>query len=1023
MTLADEMARDAALQEQDPKKAKQAFVAGQRAAKQEDWQAALESFGEAVKLAPTKAEYRTQWTIALGKVVRRHVDRAEADAASDKMDDARSELQTAIILDPSDSIVRERLSQMNLRTVPQMEPVFRDADGEPEGEVHLLAKPGQQNLDLKGDTKQAYTRVAEQFGLQVAFDADLATRQVHFQADGLDFATAMDILGEQTGTFYRPLTERLIFVAANTADKRKNYDASVVRTVLLPASLTTAEMTDLTRLIRDEGGVTRTQLSASSRTLTLRGTPAAVALAFHLIQGLEQPRAEVNLEFEILDVNRSLATDLGITPPTSTTAYDITKQDVQEAESSAEGLVGVISQIFGLNSSMSGLNASQLAGQVGEGNLSAASLLPPLIAFGGGDTTFLATLPGAAANFSEALNLVRTGQRILIRAEDSQPATFFIGEKYPVTLGQYSSSLGTSTTIPAISTTSFPTSTYSTGTTPVAVATGHFDFNNSADGFDLAVVNQGSNNVSILLNSDTGTFTSATGNPPAVGTIPSAIVTGTFATNNATDAADLAVTNYNCTGTPLVCGPGSVSILLGNGDGTFSPVGTPPATGHGPIALAMGQFDLKNAADHTDLAVVNQQDNTVSILLANGDGTFTLANGSPIGVGHSPSNIAVADFNGDGYPDLAITNQADNTVSVILGNGDGTFRADAVLAPGNGPIAVATADFNVDGFQDLAVVNHTDNTVAVFLGNGDGTFQAPGTFPTGNGPVSMAVADVNEDGLPDMVVVNQTDGTISVLINASAGQFSLPLDLSVGTTPAGICTADFNGDGLPDVAVADEGEDTVTVVLDSTAATTGETSATSGLTPFPGAEYMDLGAKIKATPRIHPDGDVSLKISIELRALAGQSVNDIPVLSNQTVEQSVRLHDGKTSIIAGFLQGQKTVTLSGLPGIGGLPGVGLLGSSSNNSDQSTQLLILVTPRIIRPAPKASKALYAGRGLTAAAGSGGSAGAAAAPEPQPEPAKQPTQPAEQQNPQGGRPGFPGGTQPGAAAPQANPSQPQ
>jgi hypothetical protein len=555
------------------------------------------------------------------------------------------------------------------------------------------------------------------------------------------------------------------------------------------------------------------------------------------------------------------------------------------------------------------------------------------------------------------------------------------------------------------------------------VATGHFDFNNSADGFDLAVVNQGSNNVSILLNSDTGTFTSATGNPPAVGTIPSAIVTGTFATNNATDAADLAVTNYNCTGTPLVCGPGSVSILLGNGDGTFSPVGTPPATGHGPIALAMGQFDLKNAADHTDLAVVNQQDNTVSILLANGDGTFTLANGSPIGVGHSPSNIAVADFNGDGYPDLAITNQADNTVSVILGNGDGTFRADAVLAPGNGPIAVATADFNVDGFQDLAVVNHTDNTVAVFLGNGDGTFQAPGTFPTGNGPVSMAVADVNEDGLPDMVVVNQTDGTISVLINASAGQFSLPLDLSVGTTPAGICTADFNGDGLPDVAVADEGEDTVTVVLDSTAATTGETSATSGLTPFPGAEYMDLGAKIKATPRIHPDGDVSLKISIELRALAGQSVNDIPVLSNQTVEQSVRLHDGKTSIIAGFLQGQKTVTLSGLPGIGGLPGVGLLGSSSNNSDQSTQLLILVTPRIIRPAPKASKALYAGRGLTAAAGSGGSAGAAAAPEPQPEPAQQPTQPAEQQNPQGGRPGFPGGTQPGAAAPQANPSQPQ
>ncbi len=1015
MTLAEEMARDASMPERDPKKAKQAFVAGEHAAKQEDWQTAVESFAEAVKLQPEKVEYRTQWTTALGKLVRQHIDRAERDAASNKMEDARSELQTAIILDPFNSVVRERLSQMNLPTIPRMEePAFEELDGE----VHLLAKPGQQTLDLKGDTKQAYTRVAEQFGLQVAFDPDLATRQVHFKADGLDFATAMDILGEQTGTFYRPLTERLFFVAANTSDKRKNYDASVVRTVLLPGSITTAEMTDLTRLIRDEGGIARTQLSASSRTLTLRGSPSAVALAYHLIQQLEQPRAEVNLEFEILEVNRSLATDLGVTPPSSITAYDITKQDIQEAESSTEGLVGVISQIFGLNSSMSGLNASQLAGLVGEGNLSAASLLPPLIAFGGGQTTFLATLPGAVANFSEALNLVRTGQRILIRAEDGLPATFFVGDRYPVTLGQYSSSLGTSTTIPAVSTNSFPTATYTTGSSPVAVATGHFDFNNSADGFDLAVVNQGDNTVTILLNSGTGTFTPTTGNPPAVGTVPTAIVTGTFAANNISDAADLAVTNYNCTGTPLVCGPGSVSILLGNGDGTFTPVITPPATGHGPIALATGQFNLKNSTDHTDLAVVNQQDNTVTILLANGDGTFTPANGSPIGVGHFPSGIAVADFNGDGYPDLAVTNQNDNSVSILLGNGDGTFRGGVVLAPGNGPIAAATADFNVDGFQDLAVVNNTDDTVAVFLGNGDGTFQTAGTFPTGNSPVSLAVADVNQDGLPDIVAVNQNDSTISVLINASAGQFSLPLDLSVGETPAGITTADFNGDGLPDAAIADKGGDTVTVVLDSTAATTGETSATSGLTPFPGAEYIDLGAKIKATPRIHADGDVSLKMSVELRALAGQSVNDIPVLSNQTVEQSVRLHDGRTSILAGFLQGQKTVTLSGLPGIAGLPGVGYLGSSNNNTDQSTQLLILVTPRIIRPAPKASKALYAGRGLTAAPGGGGAA-AAPAPEPQPEPA----QPVEQQNPQPGRPGFPAGTIPGAPAPQGNPPQPQ
>jgi type II secretory pathway component GspD/PulD (secretin) len=1006
-TLAEQMARDAALPERDPKKAKLAFVAGQRAAKEEDWQTAVESFTEAVKLQPDKVEYKVQWTLAVGKLVRQHIDHAERDAASGHMDDARSELQSAIILDPFNSIVRERLSQMNLPTTARMEPVFE----EPAEEIHLEPKLGPQNLDLRGDTKAAYTKIAERFGLQVAFDPELATRQVRFTADGLDFATAMDILGEQTGTFWRPLTQHLFFVAANTADKRRSYDASVVRTVLLPGSTTTAEMTDLTRLIRDVSGITRTQLAANSHTLTLRGTPSAVALAYHLIDELEQPRAEVNLEFEILDVDRAFSRNLGITPPTSITAYDITKQDVQEAESSTEGLVGVISQIFGLGSSMSSLSGSQLAGLVNEGSLSAASLLPPLIAFGGGQTTFLSTLPGAVANFSEMLSLVRSGQRILIRAEDGQPATFFVGERYPVTLGQYSSSLGTSTNIPAVSTDSFPTSSYDTGTSPVAVATGGFDSNNSADGVDLAIVNQGDGTVTILLNNGSGTFTATAGNATKVGNQPSAIVAGKFDVNNSNENTDLAVANYNCTGTPLVCGAGSLTILVGNGDGTFTPNATPPRTGKGPVALAAGQFNLKNANDHTDLAVVNQQDNTVTILLANGDGTFTPTAASPIGVGHFPSGIAVADFNGDGFPDLVVTNQNDNDASILLGNGDGTFRALSPLATGKGPIAVAAADFNNDGFQDLAVVNNIDNTVDVYLGAGNGTFNVPGTFATGLSPVSLVVADFNVDGLQDIVVVNQSDSTISLLINASGGQFSLPLDLSVGTTPAGIATADFNADGLPDVAVADKGAGTVTVVLDSTTAATGETSATSGLTPFPGAEYVDLGAKIKATPRVHENGDVSVKLSIELRALAGSSVNSIPVLTNETIEQSVRLRDGKTSILAGFLQGQKTVTLSGLPGFTGVPGVGLLGSSNNTSDNSSQLLILITPRIIRPAPHAFKTLYAGHGLSAP-GAGGGGGNPSVPEPQPEPA----QPAQPENPPPAGP-------PSTRIPQGAPQPPQ
>src|SRR5207237_5072267 len=143
-------------------------------------------------------------------------------------------------------------------------------------------------------------------------------------------------------------------------------------------------------------------------------------------------------------------------------------------------------------------------------------------------------------------------------------------------------------------------------------------------------------------------------------------------------------------------------------------------------------------------------------------------------VGTSPYSVAMGDFNGDGHLDLAVANGGSNDVSVLLGNGDGTFRAarnfDAGL--GGGPLWVAVGDFNRDGKLDLVVANSSSDSVGVLLGNGDGTFGPALTFPAGGSqPQSVAVGDFNGDGKPDLAVASYYSNNVTVLLGKGDGTF------------------------------------------------------------------------------------------------------------------------------------------------------------------------------------------------------------------------------------------------------------
>lgn len=235
---------------------------------------------------------------------------------------------------------------------------------------------------------------------------------------------------------------------------------------------------------------------------------------------------------------------------------------------------------------------------------------------------------------------------------------------------------------------------------------------------------------------------------------------------------------------------------------------TPYSVGIQPLPIVVGDL---NGDGLLDLMIANENDNDVSVMLGNPDGTFQPQR--TFAVGQTPESIAVGDFNNDGILDLAVANTLSNTVSILLGNGDGSFRPQTTIPAGRGPTSVVTEDFNSDGNLDLVVVNTADANLSVSLGKGDGTFQSPMNYATGNSPTSAMVGDFNGDGSPDLVVANTKDNTISLLISNNDGTFQSERTVATGIGPYSIAIGDFNGDGDLDLATTNRNGNTVSVIL------------------------------------------------------------------------------------------------------------------------------------------------------------------------------------------------------------------
>jgi FG-GAP-like repeat/FG-GAP repeat len=316
------------------------------------------------------------------------------------------------------------------------------------------------------------------------------------------------------------------------------------------------------------------------------------------------------------------------------------------------------------------------------------------------------------------------------------------------------------------------------------------------------------------------------------GTNPNCIVAADF---NGDGIMDLAATNKS---------NDTVAVLLGKGDGTFQTAVT-YSVGNGPFPVWLVAADFNNDGK-PDLAVANAlvgaSGGTVAILLNHGDGTFGAA--TQINTGISPTSIAAGDFNHDGNQDVWIGgNQAG---AVLLGNGDGTFQVPTLYQSdpnGGTALAVAVGDFDGDGFADIAAANFSSDTVGVLLNNGGGIFRDLAAYPAGSGPDGLAAADVNHDGKLDLIAADLNSNSASVLLGNGDGTFQAPLPVTAGTGPSGMVVADLDDTGHLDLAIPDLKGDGVTVILGNGDGTFGKyyDFPSSSANAQPGASAIAVG--------------------------------------------------------------------------------------------------------------------------------------------------------------------------------------
>jgi hypothetical protein len=337
-----------------------------------------------------------------------------------------------------------------------------------------------------------------------------------------------------------------------------------------------------------------------------------------------------------------------------------------------------------------------------------------------------------------------------------------------------------------------------------------------------------------------------------------------------------------------------------------------------PSSLVVGDF---NGDQRLDMAVIN--DNGLTVLLNQGNGSFQTVPVPGLAVGEGPASLVAGDFNGDGLLDLAVATPAADRpgggcITVLLGQGDGSFQQAFHLDIHGTPSALVAADFDGDGTLDLAVATiaadrPSGGCIIALLGQGDGSFQQAFNIDVHGRPTAMMSGDFNQDGIPDLAVATVEDrpggGCITVLLGLGAqgnAGFQEAFDIATDGRPTSLVVGDFNGDGIPDLAVGTvedrPGGGCITVLLGLGA---------QGNGGFQQAFHIDISGTPAALVAADFNGDGNLDLAVAADRPGGGCIDVLLGQGDGTFQDAFDLHvrGRPTALVAGDLNGDGNLDL------------------------------------------------------------------------------------------------------------------
>jgi general secretion pathway protein D len=431
--------------------ARKAFDHGMKLQKARQLDGALAEFEKASNLVPQDLQYATLRELVRQQLVSEHLQRGNTALANGQQIEAMAEFRTALHLDPANGFAQQRVNDAvghssGASSAPQL---IEQSD-----EIQVLPKDNLQSFHFHGDSRQLLTQVAGAYGMTVTTDDSVVSRRVRFDVDDVGFYLAMRLAGAITKTFWSPLQEKQILVAADSTENHRLYDRMGLRTFYVPTSGSPQEIQDLVNVLRTVFEIKYVSSSAQKSTITVRAPQNVLHPATVFLEGLGSSHPEVMLDVRIFEVSHTLMHTFGLQAPYQFNLFNIPSLAglTLAGGQSIQDLINQLISGGGINQASSTALSALLA-QLGGG---ASSILSqPVATFGGGKTLFGLTLGTLGAVLSKNESDLRSLQHVTLRAAQGKDATVNLGSRYPIINASFAPIFNTAAISQAIGNNSF----------------------------------------------------------------------------------------------------------------------------------------------------------------------------------------------------------------------------------------------------------------------------------------------------------------------------------------------------------------------------------------------------------------------------------------------------------------------------------------------------------------------------------------------------------------------------------------